>query len=346
MIPQKWSLYRILGTSVATLVLSVASLSVAVAANLKGAGATFPAPLYQRYFTQLQQDKNITVNYEAVGSGAGIERFMADTVDFAGTDAPPTESQMNQMSAGMVRVPTAGGAVAVVFNIPGVSQLNLSRDVLAGIFLGKITNWNDRKIAKNNPGINLPDLPIKPVVRADGSGTTYIFTRHLSAINPTFKKQVNVSTQPNWPGSPLKAEQTEGVATTVKQTSGTIGYVQDTYARQNQLPTALVENITGQFIEPSLEKTNEALSNVRFYQDFSAANLKDPDSGYPIIGVTWILVKKQYETAEKATAIQTMVNWIMESGQGLNETLGYTRIPDNIATDAVEMVKDNVASNP
>jgi phosphate transport system substrate-binding protein len=337
--------YRALGTSIMTLVLSVATLGEAVAVSLKGAGATFPAPLYQRYFTQLQRDAQITVSYDAVGSGAGIERFMADTVDFAGSDAPPSESQINQMPKGLVRIPTAGGAVAVVFNLPGVSQLKLSRDALAGIFLGTITTWDDRKIARENPGINLPNLRIKPVVRGDSSGTTFIFTRHLSAINPNFKKKVNVSTQPNWLGSPLKAQQNEGVAATVKQTEGAIGYVQDSYARQTQLPTVFIENMAGEFVQPSLENAYEALSNVRFYQDFRAANLKDPDSGYPIIGITWILVKKQYETGEKATAIQTMVSWMMNEGQGLNEGLEYTRIPDNIAASAVEVVKNNVAFN-
>ncbi len=345
MIAQTVSQSRILKASITALALSFAAFGEAIAIPLNGAGATFPAPLYQRYFSELKQDQNITVNYDAVGSSQGIERFIADQVDFAGSDAPPQPAQIDQMPKGMVRIPTAGGAVAVVFNIPGVSELKLSRNALAGIFLGEITNWNDRKIIKENPGVNLPNLTIQPVVRGDGSGTTYIFTRHLSGINPMFKKKVSVSTQPKWLNAPLKAEKNEGIATTVKRTEGAIGYVQDSYARQNQLPTAWIENIKGEFVEPTLENTYEALSKVRMYQDFTAANLKDPDGGYPIVGITWILVKKQYESEEKAIAVKDMMSWIMKTGQGFNESLEYTRIPSGIATHAVEAIENNVAFN-
>jgi phosphate transport system substrate-binding protein len=337
---------RAISATIATFALVLTSAGSAIAVTLKGAGATFPAPLYQKYFSAFKQKTGIAVTYDAIGSGGGIDRFIADTVDFAGSDAPPTESQIEGMPKGMVRVPTAGGAVAVVYNLPGVSNLKLSRTALADIFLGKITRWNDPKIAQNNPGVNLPDLPIKPVVRQDASGTTFIFTRHLSAINPIFKNQVNVSTAPNWPGNPLKGAQNQGVAGTVKQTRGAIGYIQDTYARQQNLPTARVENLAGEFVAPSLEEANRALSQVRFYQDFKAANLHDPDAGYPIIGITWLLVKQQYENSEKAGAIKNLVGWVLSDGQTLNQQLEYTRIPASVASQVVATVQNQVAVNP
>jgi len=337
---------RVISASIATLALAFTSAGSAIAVTLKGAGASFPAPLYQKYFSAFKQETGITVTYDAIGSGGGIDRFIADSVDFAGSDAPPSPSQIDQMPKGMVRVPTAGGAVAVVYNLPGVSDLKLSRTALADIFMGKITQWNDPKIAKNNPGVNLPDLPIKPVVREDSSGTTFIFTRHLSAISPTFKNQVNVSTAPNWPGTPLKKPQNEGVANAVKQTQGAIGYVQDTFARQQNLLTAQLENLAGEFVAPSLDEANRALSQVRFYQDFKAANLHDPDAGYPIIGITWLLVKQQYENPEKAGAIKDMVGWVLGEGQTLNQGLEYTRIPEAVASQVVATVQNQVAVNP
>lgn len=331
--------------SVAVVALSVGTVGEAIALSLKGAGASFPAPLYKRYFEEFKKETGIDVSYNPVGSGAGIDQFISDSVDFAGSDAPPSQSQVDQMPKGMVRVPTAGGAVAVVYNLPGVSQLKLSRTALADIFLGKITKWNDRAIAKDNPGVSLPDLPIKPVVREDSSGTTYIFTRHLSAINPQFQKQVDVGTAPNWPANPLKGPQNAGVANQVKQTEGAIGYVQDTFARNNSLPTAELENMAGQFVQPSLEQTQNALKSVRFYQDFRAANLKDPEVGYPIVGITWILVKQQYSNTEAADGVKKMVTWVMNKGQGLNETLEYTRIPEQVSASVVEAVNQKVIAN-
>ncbi|MGL5082499.1 MAG: phosphate ABC transporter substrate-binding protein PstS [Microcoleaceae cyanobacterium] len=333
---------RTVAISVAAIALSFGTVGEAIALNLKGAGASFPAPLYQKYFAEFKKESGIAVTYDAVGSGKGISSFIANTVDFAGTDAPPVQSQIDQMSKGMVLVPTAGGAVAVVFNLPGISELKLSQSVLANIFQGKITQWNNAKIAKDNPGVKLPALPIKPVVREDSSGTTYIFTRHLSAVSPQFQKNVDVSTQPKWPGNPLKGAQNEGVANQVKQTQGSIGYVQDTYARKNKLATAQLQNLAGDFVAPTLAETYKALSTVRFYQDLRAANLQNPETGYPIVGITWILVKQQYESAEKADGVKKMVSWILGKGQGFNEGLEYTRIPEQVATSIVGAVQSKV----
>ncbi|MGB3187895.1 MAG: phosphate ABC transporter substrate-binding protein PstS [Limnoraphis sp.] len=336
---------RTLTASVAVVTLSFATIGQAIAVSLKGAGASFPAPLYKRYFEEFNKQTGISVGYDAVGSGAGIEQFIANSVDFAGTDAPPSQSQIDTMPNGVVQVPTAGGAVAVVFNVPGVSELKLPRSTVADIFSGKITQWNDSKIAKANPGVNLPNLPMKPVVREDGSGTTYIFTRHLSSTSPLFQKTVNVSPLPNWPGSPLKAPQNTGVANTVQQTQGAIGYVQDTFARQKNLPTAQLENLAGEFVAPTFEETSKALESVRFYNDFRAANLQDPEQGYPIVGITWMLVKQNYDSAQKADAVKKMVGWVMSEGQGLNQSLEYTRIPQAVSNNIVEVVQQKVAAN-
>ena len=345
MITLKSTWQRTLTASVAVVALSFGTIGQAIAVSLKGAGASFPAPLYKRYFEEFNKDTGITVSYDAVGSGAGIEQFIANTVDFAGTDAPPTQSQIDKMSKGVVQVPTAGGAVAVVFNVPGVSELKLPRSAVADIFMGKITQWNDPKIAKANPGVNLPNLPIKPVVREDGSGTTYIFTRHLSSTSPLFQKTVNVSPLPNWPGNPLKGGQNAGVANQVKQTQGAIGYVQDTFARQNNLPTAQLENLAGQFVAPTFEETSKALESVRFLNDFRASNLQDPEQGYPIVGITWMLVKQNYDNSQKADAVKKMVGWVMSEGQGLNQSLEYTRIPQAVSNNIVEVVQQKVAAN-
>ncbi len=336
--------HNALTVTVAALTLSVGTLGEAIAQTLEGAGASFPAPLYERYFQQLKQDTGITVNYNSVGSGKGIESFLQDTVDFAGTDAPPVAAEIEQMPKGLVMVPTAGGAVAVVYNLPGVTELKLSQSVLPDIFAGKITKWSDRKIAKDNPGVDLPDLPIKTVVRADGSGTTFIFSRHLSAASPIFSRKVGAYRKPEWPGNPLEGEKNDGVAALVKENEGAIGYVQDTFARQNNLSTAMLENLRGDFVKPSLEEANKALSGLRFYQDFTPANEANPDEGYPIVGVTWLLIKQNYDSSEQASAVKKMVDWVLNQGQDLNNSLEYTRVPENIAAKILDRVENQVAS--
>ncbi|MGK7920649.1 MAG: phosphate ABC transporter substrate-binding protein PstS [Trichodesmium sp.] len=330
--------------TVAAVALSVGSLGEAIAQTIEGAGASFPAPLYERYFQQFKQDTGIIVNYNSVGSGKGIESFLEDTVDFAGTDAPPVKAEIEQMPKGLVMVPTAGGAVAVVYNLPGVTEIKLSQSVLPYIFAGKITKWNDRRIAKDNPGVELPDLPIKTVVRADGSGTTFIFSRHLSAASPIFSREVGAYRKPEWPGNPLEGEKNDGVAALVKETEGAIGYVQDTFARENNLSTAMLENLRGEFVKPSLEEANKALSGLRFYQDFTPANEANPDEGYPIVGVTWLLIKENYDSLDDATAVKKMVSWILNQGQNLNNTLDYTRVPENISAKILEKVETQVTS--
>ncbi len=322
--------------------LCVGTVGEAIAQTLQGAGASFPAPLYELYFQQLKEDTGITVNYNSVGSGKGIESFIANTVDFAATDALPVEAEIEQMPKGVVMVPTAGGAVAVVYNLPGVNELKLSQSVLPDIFAGKIKKWNDGRIAKHNRGVDLPDLPIKTVVRADGSGTTFIFSRHLSAASPIFSREVGASRKPEWPGEPLEGNKNDGVAVLVKENEGAIGYVQDTFARQNKLSKAMVENLQGEFVKPTLEETNKALSGLRFDRDFIPANEANPDNGYPIVSVTWLLIKQNYDNSDRVTAVKKMIGWILSQGQNLNSTLEYTRVPESIAPKILDKVENQV----
>ncbi|MCU0569235.1 MAG: phosphate ABC transporter substrate-binding protein PstS [Oculatellaceae cyanobacterium Prado106] len=326
----------------ATLAFSPLLSAIAQAITLNGAGATFPAPLYQRYFNDFRRDSNITVNYQAVGSGAGIRQVIAGTVEFGGSDAAMTDAQIEQVGdRGVILVPTAGGAVTMTYNLPGVSTLRLSRAVFPAIFSGQITRWNDSRIAADNPGVTLPDLPIKPVVRADSSGTTFIFVNHLSAINPYFRGRVGVSTAPNWTVGQLKGRGNAGVAAQVQRTEGAIGYVELSYATQNNMKMAQVQNKKNEFITPSLEETEKALETLSFPDNFRVF-VDDPEEGYPIAGLTWIMVYKKYPTAEEANAVKTMVEWILTKGQELNNSLNYTRIPNAVAQRALQTVQREV----
>ena len=313
--------------------------------TLNGAGATFPAPLYQRYFQQFsQKNPNVRVNYQAVGSGAGIRQMTAGTVDFAGSDAAMKDQEVGKVSRGVIFVPTAGGPVAVAYNVPGVNNLKLSKEALPAIFAGQITNWNDPKIASANPGVSLPNLPIRLAVRADSSGTSFIFSNHLSAINPYFRGRVTASTTPNWPGNPLRGQGNPGVAQSVRQTRGAIGYVEYTFAKNANLQMASVQNKSGAYVPPSMQAANQALAGVDFNQDFRVnfSEFGNPNQGYPIVGLTWIMVYKQYNQPGKAEAVKRLVQWMMTDGQQINDDLSYTRIPAPIANRVVQAVNSGV----
>ncbi len=323
--------------SVAAVALTIGTIGEAVAQTLSGAGASFPRPLYERYFSEFKKETGVTVNYNSIGSGGGIRQFIADSVDFAGSDAPPKPGEVSQMKNGMIMVPTAGGAVAVAYNLSGVSNLQLSREMLGKIFAGEVKTWNQ-------VSSNLPNKPIKVVVRADSSGTTFIFTRHLSAISSAFKSKVGTDKAPSWPAGFLSGPKNDGVAAVIKQTDGAIGYVQDTYARQNSIPTAKLQNKAGQFVEPSLQAANQAMAAVQFNSSFNTTNIQDPPQGYPIVGITWLLIKEKYEDQATADTIKKMVNWVLTKGQSINTQLEYTQIPQSVAQQANQAVSGNVAA--
>jgi phosphate transport system substrate-binding protein len=338
-------LRRAVTVSTATIAFSFGSVYTAIAqtVTLNGAGATFPKPLYDRYFDQFKKETGIQVNYEGIGSGGGIKQFIADTVDFGASDSYPKAEDKSQMKKGVILVPTAGGAVSVVYNVPGVSNLKLSRSVLPAIFMGEITRWNDPKIAADNPGAKLPNKPIRLAVRADGSGTTKIFTSHLAAISPAFKSKIPPDAAPTWLGNPLSGKGNPGVAALVKQTEGAIGYVEAAYASQNNLQQAQVQNQKKRFVSPTLAEANKALSAINFGSDFNVSGASDPADGYPIAGVTWLLIKKEYD-AQKAPVVKKMVDWILTKGQAINAQLGYTQIPQTVANRAKQEVSTNVAA--
>jgi phosphate transport system substrate-binding protein len=333
---------RVATTSVVAAAVAFSPLFSATAQlTLNGAGATFPAPLYERYAREAKNQLGITVNYQAIGSGGGIRQTIAGTVDFGASDAAMTDEQMAQVKQGVMLVPTAGGAVSLVFNIPGVNNLKLSRATLPGIFSGQITRWNDPQIAKDNPGVNLPNQPIKTVVRADGSGTTFIFTNHLSAINAYFKGRIGTNTAPRWLTNSLKGKGNPGVASLVQRTPGSIGYVELSYAQSNKMITAEIQNKKGQFVAPSLQAANTALSTVKFPDNFRVFE-GDPADGYPIVGMTWLLVYKNYQDPAKAEGVRKFVDWVLTKGQDLNDDLAYTRVPPDVANRVREAVRNNV----
>lgn len=319
------SLHKAVTFSAVTIAVSFGAVGQAIAGTLNGAGASFPAPLYQRYFSEYKKATGNTVNYNSVGSGAGVRQFIGETVDFGASDAPLTSAERKQMKRGVVMVPTAGGAVAVVYNLPG-KKVQISRAALPKIFSGEFKTWN-----QVDP--KLPKTPIRVVVRADGSGTTEIFTSHLAAISPAFKSKVGTSKEPNWGFQVLKGPKNDGVAAAVKQTPGAIGYVQDTFARKNEGPnlqTAKVQNKAGQFVEPSLAQAEKAISGAKFDNNF-VADINDPASGYPIVGITWLLVYQNYKDPATAKDMKALVKWILTTGQKYNTELEFTKIPSTVA---------------
>ena len=331
-------------TTLAAVTVSVLGTQLAAVANitLTGAGATFPQPLYERYVREMRKaHPDIKVNYQSIGSGGGVKQTIARTVDFGASDAAMSDEEIAKVKGGVLMIPTAGGAVTVPYNLPGVKNLRLSREVLSGIFMGKITNWSDPKIAVANKGMKLPNMAIKPAVRADGSGTSFIFTNHLSAISSEFKSAVGVSKEPKWPSTFLKGKGNPGVAASVKQTPGGIGYVEYEVALKNGLTSALVQNGSGQYVAPSLRATNLALSDVQFPANFRAFDANS-NQGYPISGLTWLLIPKTQKNPEKAKAIKTMVKWMLTSGQQFNDDLNYTSIPSAVAQRAISAVEAGV----
>ncbi|MDD1413876.1 phosphate ABC transporter substrate-binding protein PstS [Dolichospermum sp. ST_con] len=338
-------LNRVVATSVITgaVVLSPVLSTIALAETLNGAGATFPAPLYERYAREVRKKfPDLKVNYQGIGSGGGIRQTIAGTVDFGGSDAAMKDEDIAKVKNGVILVPTAGGAVSVVYNLPGINKLRLSRSTLPDIFSGKITNWNDEKIKADNPGINLPNQPIKFVVRADSSGTTFIFTNHLSAINGYFKGRIGANTAPKWTlPNALKGKGNPGVAALVRSTPGSIGYVEYDYATKNKLNSAEVQNKKGEFVAPSLASANSALSTVTFPNNYRVF-VGDPGQGYPIVGLTWMMVYQKYSNPTKAEAVKKWINWVLKDGQQYNDDLNYTKIPGDVVNRVLQTVNTTV----
>jgi phosphate transport system substrate-binding protein len=312
------------------LVIGISAAAIGAETELLGAGATFPHPLYSKMFDIYYNQFKVKVNYQGVGSGAGIEQLNKKTVDFGATDAPMKDADLAKAPAAIVHVPICLGAVVVTYNLPGDPQLKLSRAVLVDIFLGKITKWNDKAIVALNPGVKIPSLPITIVHRSDGSGTTSIFTDYLAKISPEWKEKVGAGKEVNWPVG-LGAKGNPGVAGQVKNVPGSIGYVELIYALENGMPTATLENKKGNYIVPTLESTK--LSADVTIPDDTRMSLTDTDAqkGYPITGLTWIILYKEQSYdgrgKDKATALVNLVWWMTHEGQAQCEPLKYAPIP-------------------
>jgi phosphate transport system substrate-binding protein len=301
--------------------------------NLTGAGATFPYPLYSKWFDVYQKETGIKINYQSIGSGGGIQQVKAGTVDFGASDAPLSNQRLKEMPRPVLHFPTAAGAVVLAYNVDGLSQpLNLTSDIIAGIYLGKITQWNDKAIAAVNPGVALPPSPILAVHRSDGSGTTNIFATYLSVVSRSWKELVGANTSVSWPVG-IGGKGNEGGAGLVRQTLGSIGYVELAYAKQNRLAHAHVRNAAGKFIEPTLASTTAAAQGAAaaLAKDVRTpiANSSNPDA-YPIAGMTFLLVYKDQRDAEKGKALADFIRWANSKGQEINETLEYARLPEPV----------------
>lgn len=299
-----------------------------------GSGASFPAPIYTTWFKEFSRaNKDIQVNYQAKGSGAGIRDFQNHTVDFAASDAAMSAEEMKGIKEGVQLLPMTAGEVVLAYNLKGVKELKLPRAVYPAIFLGKVKKWNDPMIAEANPGVQLPDQEITVVSRADSSGTTYVFTKHLSTINEEFKSGPGTGKTVNWPAETkmVKAPKNDGVTATIKQTPGAIGYIEFGFARMAKLEMASLENKEGKFIAPGLEGGQAALANATIPEDM-VVWLPDPagDKSYPIATYTWMIFYKKYEDAKKAEALRKMVEYCLDKGQAIADKAGYIPLPENV----------------
>jgi phosphate transport system substrate-binding protein len=315
--------------------------NTADAVTLQGAGASFPAPVYSRWFREFSaKNPEIRVNYQSTGSGAGIKAFIANQVDFGASDAAMTDEEIAQAQHNVILLPMTAGHIVLAYNLEGVSELKLTRDVYAGIFLGEIKKWNDAKIAAANPGAKLPNVDITPVNRSDGSGTTFVFTQHLSAISEKWKKGPGTGKTVTFPSkTAVGGAKNDGVAALIQRTPGAIGYLEYVYAATSKQPIASLQNKAGKFVAPTLQAATAALGKVDMPADLRAW-VTDPegDESYPIATYTWILAKKKYDDKVKAEALKKLLRWCLADGQPLAESLHYIALPSAVSAQVVKAV--------
>lgn len=307
---------------------------------LNGAGATFPAILYQRWFQEYNRlQPAVQINFQPIGSGAGIQQLVAGTVDFAASDVAMTDADMARVEGGVRLVPMTGGSVAIAYNLPGVdSGLRLSREVLAAIFKGEIANWRDPKLVALNPDLTLPDLPLVLVRRSDSSGTTAVLSAYLSAIDPIWKENVGAGLSVAWPGG-IGVKSNAGVSAQIQQAAGAIGYVESAYAQQLGLSAAALENRAGAFVLPSVESTAAALAEVEFPENLRAfATDPEGDAAYPIVTYTWLLTYQTYDDPAQAAALESVLTWSLTEGQALAPALGYVPLPAATAAKSLAAI--------
>jgi phosphate transport system substrate-binding protein len=344
----------VLVTALAAGFATLVGVSAPVSADVKlnGSGASFPFPIYSKWFKDFSKEhKDIRVDYQSKGSGAGIQDLINGTVDFAASDAAMNDEEMAKVKQGVVLLPMTAGEIVLIYNLKGVDSLKLPRDVYPDIFTGAITKWNDPKIAAANPGVKLPDKPITVVTRSDSSGTTYVFTGHLSAISPEFKKAVGQGKAPEWPktGKFIAAPKNDGVTAQVQQNEGAIGYVEYGYAKLTKWKqVAQLENKAGKFVAPGPESGAAALAAAEFPEGTLPGSdvpnliawVWDPagEKSYPIATFTWMLFYKDQDDA-KAAALRKLVEYNIKEGQKIADSMGYIPLPENVQEKVLSAAK-------
>jgi phosphate transport system substrate-binding protein len=319
-----------------SMALLAAGASAAMAQQINAAGATFPAVIYQKWFDEYHKlHPGLTVNYQSIGSAGGIQQLTVGTVDFGASDKPMSDDELKAVKVPTLHFPTVLGAVVATYNVPGLTKdLQLSPGTLAGIFLGTVTRWNDKLIAADNPGAKLPSGEIIVVHRSDGSGTTFIWTDYLAKVSPEWKTKVGTGASVNWPLG-LGQKGNEGVTGAVKQTPGSLGYVELAYAVQNNLPYASVKNAEGVFVKPSFESVSECAAGAAkaMPADFRVSITNAPGKGtYPISSFTWLLIPSKFSDPAKAGQVKAMLRWVLTAGQSECAGLSYAPLPKAVVT--------------
>jgi len=317
---------------------SILSLHCLPAATvINGSGSTFAAPIIQRWGADLKQSNpDLTVNYQGIGSGAGVTQFIQGVTDFGASDVAMKDEELSQAKNNVVMIPATAGSIVLAYNLPGLpSGLKLGRAAYIGILLGSVKNWNDAVIARDNPGVALPNIPITVVSRSDGSGTTGVFTGHCSEVSSEFKDKVGSGKSVTWPAG-VAGKGNDGVTALIKSTPGAIGYVEYGYAANNKLAMASLQNKAGHFIAPTTESAAATLASVKLPSNLRAFVL-DPSgpNDYPIVSFSWILVRKSYDVAAKAAAVKEFVTYGLTKGQAVAPQLGYVTLPAEVVSKAL-----------
>jgi phosphate transport system substrate-binding protein len=328
---------KILGLTIALGLSANASAQMMI----NGAGATFPYPIYSKWFDEYAKvDPSVRFNYQSIGSGGGQKQIMAQTVDFGASDGPMSDDNLAKAPGKIFHIPTVAGAVVISYNLPESPKLKLDGDTIAGMYLGQIKKWNDPKLTALNPGTKLPDQDIVVVHRTDGSGTSFIFTDYLSKVSPEWKSKVGNNTSVNWPVG-LGGKGNEGVSGQIKQTPGAIGYVELIYAIQNKMPDAQVKNAAGQIVEPTLESVTAALATAEIPDDFrfSMTNAPGKDA-YPICGATWLLVYQQQKDAAKGKKLVEFLKWAEDKGEAMATALDYAPLPESVQQRVLKRIDE------
>jgi phosphate transport system substrate-binding protein len=327
-------------------ILCIFALAVGVMAQttLNGAGATFPYPIYSKWFSEYHnQHPEVQVNYQSIGSGGGIRQVQAGTVDFGATDGPMTDEQLQASKVKVLHVPTVLGAVVPAYNIPGVSgDVKFTPDILAGIFTGKINNWSDPAIAKVNPDVKFPNQNITVVHRSDGSGTTYIFTDYLSKISSDWQGTTGKGTSVKWPVG-VGGKGNEGVAGMIRNLPGSVGYIELIYALQNKINYGSVKNSSGAFVKATLDSTTAAAAGVKMPADFRVSITNPPGkTAYPIASFTWLLIPTNPSDKNKGKMVKDLVLWALDNGEGMAAGLSFAPLPKEVADKAKAAVNSLV----